>query len=115
MEISAHFSDIHTVILGCLGEAKQEIVVAVAWFTDREIFDCLCKKAALGLRVSIALVGDQINLGPAGLNLQRLRDMGGEALVIPAGSRDAPLMHHKFCVIDQDTVITGSYNWSDKL
>ena len=22
------------------------------------------------------------------------------------------LMHHKFCVIDRSTVITGSYNWS---
>ena len=22
-------------------------------------------------------------------------------------------MHHKFCVIDNQKVITGSYNWSD--
>lgn len=30
------------------------------------------------------------------------------------GSRDEPTMHHKFCVIDRKTVITGSYNWSRK-
>lgn len=114
MEVKAHFSNIHTTILGCLSEAKHEIVAAVAWFTDREIFDRLCKQSALGVSVSVALIDDEINRSPGGLNFQKMRDLGGQVFLVPPGSRDEPLMHHKFCVIDAQTVITGSYNWSHK-
>src|SRR3546814_2142160 len=41
----AHFSGIHKVIIDHLGAAQIEIAAAVAWFTDREIFEVLCKKA----------------------------------------------------------------------
>jgi PLD-like domain/DnaJ domain len=114
MELKAHFSDIHKVIIDHLRTAQSEIVAAVAWFTDRDIFDVLCKKAGAGVKVSIAVIGDDINKGPGGLNFHRLDAVGGQVTFLPAGSRDTPIMHHKFCVIDRSTVITGSYNWSRK-
>lgn len=114
MELKAHFSNIHKVIIDHLEQAQSEIVAAIAWFTDRDIFEVLCKKARLGVKVSVALIGDEINQGPGGLNFQRLRNLGGQVTFLPPGSRDAPTMHHKFCVIDRATVITGSYNWSQK-
>lgn len=114
MEIKAHFSDIHRVIISHLQRAKQDITAAVAWFTDRDIFDELCKKAQLGVQVSVALLGDDINQGPGSLNFARLRHLGGQVVFLPAGSRTDPIMHHKFCVMDRSTVITGSYNWSLK-
>jgi hypothetical protein len=112
MELKAHFSNIHKVIIHHLEQAQTEIVAAIAWFTDRDIFEVLCKKARSGIKVSVALIGDEINQGPGGLNFQRLSDFGGQVVFLPPGSRDAPTMHHKFCVIDSATVITGSYNWS---
>lgn len=114
MELKAHFSNIHHVIIDHLEQARFDIVAAIAWFTDRDIFEMLCKKARFGIKVSVALIGDQINQGPSGLNFQRLRNLGGQVTFLPPGSRDAPTMHHKFCVIDRATVITGSYNWSQK-
>ena len=45
MELKAHFSNIHKVIICHLTQAQSEIVAAIAWFTDRDIFDVLCKKA----------------------------------------------------------------------
>lgn len=114
MELKAHFSNIHKVIINHLEPAKSEVVAAVAWFTDRDIFEVLCKKARSGIKVSVALIGDEINQGPGGLNFQRLSNFGGKVIFLPPGSRDAPTMHHKFCVIDRSTVITGSYNWSHK-
>lgn len=114
MELKAHFSDIHKVIIDHLRTAQSEIVAAVAWFTDRDIFDVLCKKAGAGVKVSIAVIGDTINKGPGGLNFHRLDAVGAEVTFLPAGSKDTPIMHHKFCVIDRSTVITGSYNWSRK-
>lgn len=114
MELKAHFSNIHTVIIHHLEQAQSEIVAAIAWFTDRDIFEVLCKKARSGIKVSVALIGDEINQGPGGLNFHRLSNFGGNVMFLPPGSRDAPTMHHKFCVIDRSTVITGSYNWSHK-
>lgn len=114
MELKAYFSNIHKVIIHHLEQAQTEIVAAIAWFTDRDIFEVLCKKARSGIKVTVALIGDEINQGPGGLNFQRLINFGGQVIFLPPGSRDAPTMHHKFCVIDSDTVITGSYNWSHK-
>lgn len=114
MELKAHFSNIHKVIIDHLEQAQSEIVAAIAWFTDRDIFEVLCKKAGSGIKVSVALIGDEINQGPGGLNFHRLGNFGGQVIFLPPGSRDEPTMHHKFCVIDRDTVITGSYNWSHK-
>ncbi len=114
MELKAHFSQIHKVIIDHLVQAQYEIVAAIAWFTDRDIFDVLCTKAREGVNVSIALIGDKINQGPGALNFHRLTNLGGRVIFLPPGSRDEPVMHHKFCVIDANTVITGSYNWSQK-
>ena len=114
MELKAHFSNIHKVIIGHLEHAQSEIVAAIAWFTDRDIFEVLCKKARAGIKVSVALIGDEINQGPGGLNFHRLNNFGGQVIFLPPGSRNDRTMHHKFCVIDRSTVITGSYNWSHK-
>ncbi|HOV59353.1 MAG TPA: hypothetical protein PLN91_15850, partial [Rhodanobacteraceae bacterium] len=45
MELKAHFSNIHQVIIDHLDRARTEVTAAIAWFTDRDIFDVLCTKA----------------------------------------------------------------------
>jgi PLD-like domain len=114
MELKAHFSNIHRVIIDHLEKTNFEVVAAVAWFTDRDMFEVLCKKARSGINVSVALIGDDINQGPGALNFPRLEAAGGRVAFLAQGGRDEPTMHHKFCVIDRSTVITGSYNWSRK-
>lgn len=114
MYLQAHFQNIQQVIIDHLQDAQHEILVAVAWFTDREIFEVLCQKAQAGVHVSVALLGDDINQASGALNFQRLRNVGGKVTFLPSGSDGAPMMHHKFCVLDTTTVITGSYNWSKK-
>ena len=64
--------------------------------------------------MTVALIGDDINKGVGGLSFEKLRSLGGQVIMLPPGSRDEPIMHHKFCVIDGSTVVTGSYNWSKK-
>ena len=114
MELKAHFSNIHKVIIEHLEQAQSEIVAAIAWFTDRDIFEVLCKKAQAGVKVTVTLIGDEINQGAGGLNFHRLSNLGGQVIFLPPGGRNERTMHHKFCVIDRGTVITGSYNWSHK-
>lgn len=114
MEPKAYFSNIHEVIIDQLQKAQNEISAAIAWFTDRDIFEVLCKKVTTGVDISIVLIADEINQGAGGLNFTRLKNLGGKVIFIPSGSSKDPIMHHKFCVIDGRTVITGSYNWSKK-
>lgn len=114
MDTTAHFENISQEIAKHLGEATHEIVAAIAWFTDPELFDVMCKQAGRGLRVRLAVQKDQINIGPGKLNFQRLKHIGGEVFLIPVGDARGRIMHHKFCVIDRQTVIMGSYNWTKR-
>lgn len=115
METTAHFDKIAACIGSCLRNAKEEIVVAVAWFTDSELFDILCRQAGKGLRVRLAVLDDKINVGAGRLNFCRLKEVGGEVVLVPCkGGAGPPIMHHKFCVIDGATVIVGSYNWTKR-
>ncbi|NEX20290.1 hypothetical protein G3480_08175 [Thiorhodococcus mannitoliphagus] len=112
METTAHFENIPKEIAKRLTAASAHIAIAVTRFTDRDLFDLLCRQAGRGLQVQLAVPNDAHNVGPGRLNVQRLRDSGGHVFLLPAGSDDAPTLDHNFCVIDQATVITGSYPWT---
>ena len=113
MQTQAYFDDIQLQILHEIRKAASSIHIAVAWFTDPEIFEQLCQKAASGIRVELIVVNDSINR-KGGLRYERLRDIGGMFMMVGDNTKNATLMHNKFCVIDSATVITGSYNWSRK-
>lgn len=112
METNAYFENIQGHVLEQLSAAQHSITADIAWFTDPIIYDLLCEKAASGLTVRILLIDDHINCGPGALDFDRLRSAGGEVFLVPQGSTDNSRMHNKFCVVDGNTVMTGSYNWS---
>ena len=114
METYAYFKNIHKHILNELSESKFDLIAAVAWFTDQEIFDLICKKASQNVTVSVLLIKDHINTGQYGLKFKRLEALGGRVFFIPDPRGTGTMMHNKFCVIDEATVITGSYNWSKR-
>ena len=53
MQLQAHFHDIQGAITRHLKAAQDEFLVAVAWLTDREMFDVLCQQAQTGVRVCL--------------------------------------------------------------
>jgi phosphatidylserine/phosphatidylglycerophosphate/cardiolipin synthase-like enzyme len=103
--IEPHFGDIRNIILEHLGGARYDIYVAVAWFTDRELFDLIVQKVKQGLNVELILIKDHINLNNS-FNYNNFVENGGKLFWDDH--------HHKFCVIDREVVITGSYNWTYK-
>lgn len=111
-EVTAHFDDIHELLFREIATANTSIIAAVAWFTDREILSALRRRAAHGVSVRVAITDDEINRPPKAPVFDALIDLGGEIHRIKPGTRRESLMHHKFCVIDEKTVITGSYNWT---
>lgn len=114
MITQAYFEDIQRHIKKELSHARHSILIAVAWFTDPELFEILCDKAQYNISISLIVLNDRINKGANGLDFRRLRKAGGEVYLIGSGNERDEIMHNKFCVIDNETVITGSYNWTLK-
>ena len=106
--INPFFHNIRAQILSELNQAEKEIVVAIYWFTNHELFDKLCEKKENGIKVSLIVHNDFINNRENGLNFQKFIDLGGELYF---SDSDNP-MHNKFCVIDNTVLINGSYNWT---
>ena len=96
MELKAHFSSIHKVIIDhlALAQAQSKIAAAVAWFTDRDITEVLYKKARSGIRVSLVLIGYEINTGARRLHFHRRSAAGDRVIFLPAGGSDEPTMYH---------------------
>ena len=86
--------------------AENKIVVAVAWFTNKRLFDALCKKAAEGVKVKLIISDNEINRS-SNIDYGDIQIGKSKLFLIDEGK-----MHHKFCIIDDYIVITGSYNWS---
>jgi phosphatidylserine/phosphatidylglycerophosphate/cardiolipin synthase-like enzyme len=69
MQTTAHFDRIHETILTELQKAQKSLYVAVAWFTDHNLFQALCRRAAAGAAVELMITSDAINFREGGLRL----------------------------------------------
>lgn len=113
MKSQAYFEKIHKQIEYRLIKSEHNIKLAVAWLTDQKLFDILCKKALEGLDVQLIIAYQEINL-ESNINFDKLISSGGKIYWIGNGYKYEALMHNKFCIIDNYTLITGSYNWTQK-
>ena len=111
MQTEAVFENIAERIQQEIKRAKSSIYIAVAWFTNQTVFDELLKKAKDGCSVLLMISKDEINLNSS-IDYDQLNI--GKSKIYKIGDGKKELMHHKFCVIDHNLVITGSYNWSYK-
>ena len=113
MQTQAYFEDIQFHIKKEISKAKYSIQIAVAWFTDRDIFNLLCDKAKNKVKIELLIVNDKINKN-SGIEYDLLNNLGSNFWFVGSGKEHENIMHNKFCIIDYDTIITGSYNWSVK-
>jgi len=105
----SEFENIKDFISGEINNAKYIIWIAVAWFTDRDLANLLYKKSKQGLNIQIVLNDDKINS-----ELKEKLKNHFEVFLAPSNDKFSKLMHNKFCVIDLEKVIHGSYNWTNK-
>lgn len=111
MQTEAIFENIASRIQQEIQKSQKSIYIAVAWFTNKNIFDKLIVKASEGCSIHIIISNDEIN-NNSSIDFDLLKKHNGNVYKI--GNGDTDMMHNKFCVIDYNTVITGSYNWSYK-
>lgn len=108
-----YFEGIRDIILQEISQAKENIFVAVAWFTNHHFLDALCEKVKEGVNIEIIILNDYINNWVEGLDFQKFIDLGkarGNSKFYFCGSDN--IMHHKFCIIDSKILFNGSYNWT---
>lgn len=108
LKCKAYFSGIQDIIVYQIQNAKESLRIAMAWFTNPEIFDALLKACRKGIDVILLINNDLINNRPNGLPFDKLIQNGAQLYIAESPS----LIHHKFCIIDEKVVIDGSYNWT---
>lgn len=105
----AYFKDISSRITPLLENAKDEVLIAMAWFTNRELFEALIDCRKRGVKVDLVLLDNAINWTNYAPDFNRLIELDG---TIRVARKKKGQMHHKFCLIDSKTAVTGSYNWT---
>ncbi|MCU7679303.1 phospholipase D-like domain-containing protein [Bacillus thuringiensis] len=102
------FDDIKDTIIQGIRNAKYTIWVAVAWFSDKDIFRELLIQKNNGIHVRI-ITADL----PTNQTLMNDLEENFEIVKISSkGLYGKNILHDKFCIIDLNFVMHGSYNWS---
>lgn len=113
--VKAYFENIHLQIIHHIENAQSDIKICVAWFTDFEIYSKLVDKLKEGLNIEVIIANHTFNK-KSRVDFKEFLKLNGKVGYIGNlndSSRDS-FMHNKFCIIDNNIVITGSYNWSFK-
>ena len=86
--------------------AKQKIRICVFTISDNRISEEIIQAHKLGKKVQI--LTDNEKQFDMGSDIEQFRQEGIPVVIDQTKAH----MHHKFALIDSDTVITGSYNWT---
>ena len=81
----------------------------MAWFTNKKIFDELLKKRNDGLDVKIIIDNNMINKDKPSFVLE---DYFEVYRVDVMSEKYKNIMHRKFCVIDLEVAMHGTFNWT---
>ena len=108
--IESYFSpydNIESMIVKRLSEAKESINCSLYGITNRKITAALIDKASNGIDVTLCL--DKTQSAGKNSTHRELENAGVEIVIKKTGV----LEHNKFCVIDNERVIMGSWNFSE--
>lgn len=105
--LRAYFNNIQATLIESIQNASQEIKIAIAWFTNKEILGELIEKLDDGVKCTVLISDDIINKK---LNTDLLIKHGGDLKIIP--SQYSKFLHEKFVIIDDMALISGSYNFT---
>jgi len=93
-------------IIKNINQAEAFINIAMYIFTDREIALPLVKAHERGVKVRLYLDKDQVDYQYS--QSRFLVQKGARTRI----SSNNYIMHHKFAIIDNRVLLTGSYNWT---
>ncbi|AWG22631.1 hypothetical protein FFWV33_14395 [Flavobacterium faecale] len=103
----ASFQNIGKTIEELILKSKTSIYISVAWFTNKELLGLLTEKARNGVNIQIIISDDIVNKRQ---NPKDFISVGGNFNILQTNS--GKFLHEKFAFFDNETILTGSYNWT---
>lgn len=108
-EYDVVFDEIQDTVIQGIRDARFIIWAAVAWFSNEAIYQELLVKKEQGLSIRIIVSKEDSNKAM----ISKLKENGFNVIDVPKwGTQGYNRMHGKFCIIDMDYVMHGSYNWT---
>lgn len=108
-EINFEFIDneIESKIIEQLSLAQKEVNIAMAWLTSNKLIGKLEDLKNNGKLINLVVDNNTSN------KMDELKRVSTKFYVTKIDKEnDKNMMHNKYCIIDNNTVIDGSYNWS---
>lgn len=99
-------NDCENAIIQLIRGARKSVKICVFTISENEITNEIITAHQRG--ISVKVITDNEKLNDRGSDI---RTIANEGIVVKI-DRGASHMHHKFCVIDKKTLLTGSYNWT---
>jgi len=109
----AYTQNIEQVILDYFEKSKESIVIVVAWFTNKKIVERLIELKKQKKTLSIKILVDENETNQQyffNVYSERLLEVGIEI----ARQKIVKFNHNKFSIIDEEIIMTGSYNYTQK-
>ena len=105
---TASFNDIRKKIQNNIDQAKDTILVSVAWLTSKDLLGQLIDKLDSGCNIEI-IISDHFD--NQRLSYKKFLEKGGKVHILPTIS--GRFLHDKFALFDNTKLIAGSYNWTN--
>ena len=91
--------------INAINEAEHSVSVAMYAFTSQELFEALKSAKERGVEVKVVL--DRLTSASQYSQKNNLIESGIQTRIMTGKT-----MHNKFATIDENLVLTGSYNWT---
>jgi hypothetical protein len=103
--VEVFFEKIENVLIKYLEKANHEIIIVVAWINTSIFQNTFYKLLKNNIKITIVYNDDFINK-------KTVKKIEGIKYIPIKMPRIKNKMHNKFCIIDNQYAISGSYNWS---
>jgi hypothetical protein len=110
IETEVHFENHKRVIEEELAKAKFSVHIAVAWINFKSYFQIFCTIIKNGAKLNVVCSDNWQNRSHQ-KEIDELASKGASIRLLKMPSLKNH-MHHKFAIIDSETIINGSFNWS---
>lgn len=110
MTVESHFENHKSVIETELMQAQKSVWIAVAWINFQEYYDIFKKILSNSVELKIICTDNWQNRSHQTI-VDDLENLGAKVtwLKMPISTNH---MHHKFAIVDNKTILNGSFNWS---